>query len=77
MGRMTTVPSPGAPPAPSAFVAAPSRWILLAVIMASGIVFLDSTIVTVALPRIGQELPSSALGTLEAQARRLLDLIAG
>jgi len=48
--------------------AAPSRWILLAVVVASGIVFLDSTIVTVALPRIGQELPATTLGTLEAQA---------
>ena len=47
---------------------APSRWILLAVVVASGIVFLDSTIVTVALPRIGQELPATTLGTLEAQA---------
>lgn len=45
-----------------------ARWILAAVVLASGIVFLDSTIVNVALPRIGQELPSSVLGTLEAQA---------
>ncbi len=45
-----------------------ARWILLAVVLASGIVFLDSTVVNVALPRIGQELPSSVLGTLEAQA---------
>jgi EmrB/QacA subfamily drug resistance transporter len=48
--------------------AAPSPWILVAVIVASGIVFLDSTIVNVALPTIGQELPSTALGTLEGQA---------
>ena len=72
MRRMTEAPAPGAPapgaPAPSAFVAAPSPWILLAVIVASGIVFLDSTIVTVALPRIGQDLPSTTMGTLEAQA---------
>lgn len=45
-----------------------ARWILVAVVLASGIVFLDSTVVNVALPRIGQELPSSVLGTLEAQA---------
>jgi EmrB/QacA subfamily drug resistance transporter len=44
------------------------RWILTAVILASGIVFLDSTIVNVALPRIALELPTSVLGTLEAQA---------
>jgi EmrB/QacA subfamily drug resistance transporter len=54
--------------APSATRDPASRWILLAVVVASGIVFLDSTIVTVALPRIGQELPATALGTLEAQA---------
>ena len=44
------------------------RWILTAVILASGIVFLDSTIVNVALPRIALDLPTSVLGTLEAQA---------
>jgi len=31
-------------------------------------VFLDSSVVTVALPRIGQELPSMLLGTLEGQS---------
>ena len=45
-----------------------SRWILGAVILSSGIVFLDSTIVNVALPAIGRELPSTVLGTLEGQA---------
>ena len=44
------------------------RWTLFAVILGSGIVFLDSTIVPVALPRIGEELSSSWLGTLEAQS---------
>src|SRR5262245_59107596 len=44
------------------------RWILTAVILASGNVFLDSTIVNVALPRIALDLPTSVLGTLEAQA---------
>jgi EmrB/QacA subfamily drug resistance transporter len=44
------------------------RWILTAVILASGIVFLDSTIVNVALPRIALDLPTAVLGTLEAQA---------
>ena len=53
---------------PASTTNVPSRWILLAVVVASGIVFLDSTIVTVALPRIGQELPATTLGTLEAQA---------
>ncbi|HKY50902.1 MAG TPA: MFS transporter [Candidatus Limnocylindria bacterium] len=44
------------------------RWTLFAAILASGIVFLDSTVVNVALPRIGRELPSSMLGVLEGQS---------
>jgi EmrB/QacA subfamily drug resistance transporter len=44
------------------------RWTLLAVILGSGIVFLDSTIVPVALPRIGRELPTLFLDTLEGQS---------
>ncbi len=45
------------------------RWTLLAAIVASGIVFLDSTIVNLALKKIGQELPTTtSLGVLEAQA---------
>jgi len=44
------------------------RWTLFAAILASGIVFLDSTVVNVALPRIGRELPSSVFGVLEGQS---------
>ena len=40
---------------------------MAAVILGSGIVFLDSTVVNVALPRIGKELPSSLFSPLEAQ----------
>ncbi len=43
------------------------RWTLLATIIGSGSVFLDGTIVNVALPRIGRELPSSVFGVLEGQ----------
>lgn len=43
------------------------RWTLVAVVLGSGIVFLDSTIVPVALPRIGEELSSTLFKTLEAQ----------
>jgi EmrB/QacA subfamily drug resistance transporter len=43
------------------------RWTLLAAILGSGIVFLDGTIVNLALPAIGR-LPSSFLGVLEGQA---------
>ena len=44
------------------------RWTLLAVILGSGIVFLDTSVVTLALPRIGEELSSDLFGTLEAQS---------
>lgn len=44
------------------------RWTMVAVILGSGIVFLDSTIVTVALPAIGAELRSDRFGVLEAQS---------
>jgi len=44
------------------------RWTLIAAILGSGIVFLDSTVVNVALPKIGQELPSTAFGILEGQS---------
>ena len=39
--------------------------VLLAVVLGSGIVFLDGTIVNVALETIGAELPATAVGTLE------------
>lgn len=35
---------------------APARWVLLATILASGMAFLDSTVVTIALPHIGRDL---------------------
>ena len=41
---------------------------LLAAILGSGIVFLDSTVVNVALPQIGRELPATFMEVLEAQA---------
>ncbi|MGL4609888.1 MAG: MFS transporter [Trueperaceae bacterium] len=44
------------------------RWTLVATVLASGVVFLDSTVVNVALPRIGQELSSNVFGVLEAQS---------
>jgi EmrB/QacA subfamily drug resistance transporter len=44
------------------------RWILLAAVLGSGIVFLDSTVVNVALPRIGRDLPRLFLGVLEGQS---------
>ena len=44
------------------------RWTLFGAILATGIVFIDSTVVNVALPRIGRELPSSIFGVLEGQS---------
>lgn len=44
------------------------RWTIAATVLGSGMVFLDSTIVPVALPKIGEELSSSWFGTLEAQS---------
>jgi EmrB/QacA subfamily drug resistance transporter len=44
-----------------------SAWTMLTVIVGSGIVFLDGTIVNVALPRIGRELPATLVGVLEGQ----------
>jgi EmrB/QacA subfamily drug resistance transporter len=43
------------------------RWTLAATVLASATVFLDSTIVNVALPRIGHDLPHSLVGVLEGQ----------
>jgi len=43
------------------------HWTLVATIIGSGAVFLDGTIVNVALPRIGRELPAQAVGVLEGQ----------
>jgi EmrB/QacA subfamily drug resistance transporter len=45
-----------------------ARWILTSVVLAAGIVFLDTTIVNVALARIGEDLPATLIGTLEGQA---------
>jgi EmrB/QacA subfamily drug resistance transporter len=44
------------------------RWILGAAVLGSGIVFLDSTVVNVALPKIGSDLPRLFLGVLEGQS---------
>src|SRR5919198_4138827 len=41
------------------------RWTMVAAILGSAIVFLDGTIVNVALTRIGAEIPATVLGRLE------------
>src|SRR5437868_4410505 len=45
-----------------------ARGTLWAAILGSCIVFLDGSVVSVALPRIGQELPAHLLGVLEGQS---------
>ena len=57
----------GERPAVSVEDSGTKRWTLIAAVLGSGIVFLDSTVVNVALPKIGQDLHSSLFGTLEAQ----------
>ena len=44
-----------------------ARWTLIAAVLGSSIVFVDSSVVTVALPRIGRELPTTVFGVLEGQ----------
>ena len=44
------------------------RWTLIAAVLGSSIVFVDSTVVNVALPRIGRELPTTVFGVLEGQS---------
>ncbi|MFN2590915.1 MAG: MFS transporter [Actinomycetota bacterium] len=44
------------------------RWTLVAVILGSAIVFLDTSVVNLALPRIGAELQSGLFNRLEAQS---------
>jgi MFS family permease len=43
------------------------RWTLIAAILGSGCVFLDSSVVNVALPQIGRQLPVHLFGVLEGQ----------
>ncbi len=44
------------------------QWTLAVAVLGSGIVFLDSTVVNVALPKIGQQLPTTLFGVLEGQS---------
>ncbi len=43
-------------------------WTLVAVVLGSGIVFLDSTVVNVALKAMGEDLPASLVGVLEGES---------
>ncbi len=51
-----------------ALTAQQKKWMMVAVVLGSGAVFLDTSVVNLALPRIGKDLSSSFFGTLEAQS---------
>ena len=55
-------------PAPITLSATARRGTLVAVVLGSAVVFLDTSVVNLALPQIGREMGSSLLGTLEAQS---------
>src|SRR5688572_2789318 len=44
------------------------RWTLAATVLGSSMVFLDGTVVTVALPAIARDLPATVVGVLEGQS---------
>src|SRR5689334_9468408 len=44
------------------------RWTVIAAVLGSSVVFLDGTVINVALPRIGRELPVHFVGVLEGQS---------
>jgi hypothetical protein len=43
-----------------AFDSGPGRWVLAVAVLGSGMVFLDGTVVNVALPALGRDLGASA-----------------
>ena len=70
-GRDDPAPSKPAPSNPAAGAAAPAtvelgsprgRWVLLATVAGSGMAMLDSTVVNVALPRLGEDLGADVAG---------------
>ncbi|MFI5617049.1 MFS transporter [Streptomyces sp. NPDC051567] len=70
-------PAPGVPPAPAVPLAsARGRWIVLATVLGSGMALLDSTVVNVALPRIGQDLGAD-LAVLQWTVNAYLVTLAG
>jgi EmrB/QacA subfamily drug resistance transporter len=63
---MTSVETPVGGEAP--MTPARKRWTMVAVVLGSAVVFLDTSVVNLALPSIGEQLPSDLFGTLEAQS---------
>jgi EmrB/QacA subfamily drug resistance transporter len=48
-------------------VTSSQRWTMLAAVLGSAMVFLDGTVMNLALPRIGRELPATLVSVLEGQ----------
>jgi MFS family permease len=60
------------------YASAAGRWVLLATVLGSGMAFLDSTVVNVALPTIGEDLDAGLSGlqwTVNAYALTLAGLL--
>ncbi|MFE3863586.1 MFS transporter [Streptomyces goshikiensis] len=70
-----TIPAPAAPPAVR-IASARGRWILLTTVLGSSMALLDSTVVNVALPRIGEDLGAD-LAVLQWTVNAYLLTLAG
>jgi EmrB/QacA subfamily drug resistance transporter len=66
--RTARQPAPARDRGGGAYLNTRERWTLIAAVLGSSIVFVDSTVVNVALPRIGRELPTTIFGVLEGQS---------
>src|SRR5579864_1113231 len=58
----TMVPDPGVAGAPVRLASTPGRWIIAATALGSGMIFLDGTVVNVALARMQSDLSASLAG---------------
>ena len=75
---MSTAASPAVVPGEVRYASAAGRWVLLATVLGSGMAFLDSTVVNVALPTIGEDLDAGLSGlqwTVNAYALTLAGLL--
>ncbi len=62
MTARSTIPPDGESPADLRYGTPAARWVLLATVLASGIAFIDATMVTIALPHIGPDLDVGTAG---------------
>ena len=75
---MGTAASSVALPGEVRYASAAGRWVLLATVLGSGMAFLDSTVINVALPTIGEDLDAGLAGlqwTVNAYALTLAGLL--